>query len=138
MSSKGEEYLMSAGAFVKSKYAASYGAGDQIHPIRVQPETVSLTVNSIANTAPSGAVTNPISAVSSLGKRQKGLKPRMINLRAPATGQPTGYLALGLTSVPALNESIYDAAAVATDSTTVSYNNVSGYTVVSVSSEEAR
>lgn len=129
---------MSAGAFVRTRYAASYGDGLSIHPIRVQPETVSLSVNSVANTAPTGAITNPISAVVSRGSRARGLRPRLIALRTPPTGQPDNYLPNSITIVPALNEAIYTAAETADSDTPVSYNGVTGYTVAYVLREEAR
>jgi hypothetical protein len=101
---------MSAGAFVRSKYAADYGAGDQIHPIRVQPETISLVIDSEDNDPPSGDISNPISAVVSNSRRKLGLTPRIITLQLPATGQPTGYKPSGIVRVPALNRTIFDAA----------------------------
>lgn len=98
---------MSAGAFVRSRYQASYGTGDQVHPIRVQPETLALTVGGDANGAPSDSITNPISALCSIGKRARGLSPRSVTIQFPATGQPTGYKAGGITRVPILTEGIY-------------------------------
>jgi len=129
---------MSAGVFTKTKYAASYGGGTEIHPIRVQPETITCTVNSVANSAPAGAVTNPISALVTRGRRAKGLIVRTVTLRAPATGQPTGYKPLGLTTIPCLTEAFFNACAAATDATTVSYLGVTGFTVSYVSDERVR
>lgn len=129
---------MSAGAFDKSKYAATYGGGTNIHPIRCQPETASCVVGGVTNTPPSGAVNNPISAVVSRGRRAKGLIARTVTLEAPATGQPTGYKAGGFTTIPCLTEAFYTACENATDSTTVSYNGVTGYKVSYVSVERAK
>jgi len=129
---------MSAGAFTRTRYAASYGAGTAIHPIRVQPETLDLVIATNENTPPVGNVTNPISAIVSRGKRARGLRPRMVALRAPATGQPTGYLANGITLVPLLNETIYNAAETADADTEVTYQGVATYTVAYVLPEEAR
>lgn len=126
---------MSAGAFINTRYAADYNSGDQIHPIRVQPETLALIVDSEDNDPPAGATTNPISAVSSLGRRQKGLKPRTITIRLPLTGQPTGYLPNSLITLPALNRVIYDAAQPGDAAT---YLGVSTCVVVSKSPELAR
>lgn len=122
---------MSAGAFTTTKYAASYGDADQIHPIRVQPETLSATIDGTANAAPTGAQNNPIQARVSGGRRQIGLQARFVTLRAPATGQPTGYQANGLTKIPALTEAFYNKA---TKGATCTYQSVS-YTVVSRSRE---
>lgn len=99
---------MSAGAFTISRYAASYDT--EIHPIRVQPETLAAAIGATTNAAPTGSVTNPISAVVSRGRRARGLIPRTVALRAPATGQPDGYLPNGITVIPALQESFFNAA----------------------------
>lgn len=99
---------MSAGAFVISRYEASYAAN--IHPIRVQPETTAASIGGTDNDPPAGVVNNPISVVVSRGRRSRGLIPRTVTLRAPATGQPAGYLALGLTTIPALTEAFFTAA----------------------------
>lgn len=125
---------MSAGVFTNTKYAADYGDGDQIHPIRVQPETLSATVDGTDNEAPAGAITNPISAISSLSNRRLGLKPRKITIQFPATGQPTGYKPSAYTSIPALNREFFDAAQKGDD---ITYLGVT-CKVVAKSQEEAK
>ena len=101
---------MSAGAFTISRYAASYGGGGEIHPIRVQPETIAASIGGTANNPPAGAVTNPIQARVSGGRRTIGLLARKVNLQAPSSGQPTGYLPSGSISIPALTQAFYDLA----------------------------
>lgn len=101
---------MSAGAFLIRRYAASYGAGDQVHPIRVQPETIAATIDGTANAQASGALTNPISAVVSRGKRGKGLIARAVTLRAPESNAPDGYKPGGTTIIPALSTAFYNKA----------------------------
>lgn len=101
---------MSAGAFTITKYIASYGDGDQVHPIRVQPETLAATIGGTANSAPGDALNNPIQCRVSGGKRQIGLLARYITIKFPATGQPTGYQAGGTTRIPALTPGFYDLA----------------------------
>jgi hypothetical protein len=125
---------MSAGVFTRSFYTASYDDA-QIHPIRVQPETIAASVGGTANTAPAGPATSPISAVISLGKRQLGLRPRTITIAAPATGQPDGYQPGGITTIPALNQAIWDAAL---RGTAVTYLGVATFQVVSRDREEAK
>lgn len=120
---------MSAGAFVRSRYECS--DDDLIHPIRVQAETLTATIGGTANSAPTGAISNNISARVSGGKRTLGLVARRVTLQAPATGQPTNYLANGITTIPALTEAFYNAA---TKGTTCTYLNVA-YTVVSRTQE---
>ena len=122
---------MSAGAFELSKYGASYGNGSNIHPIRIQPETKDAVIDGTANSAPAGANTSPISAAVSRGNRALGLNARMVSLRAPESGQPAGYLASGITRIPALTQAFYDKA---TKGATCTYQDVS-YTVVGVSPE---
>lgn len=97
---------MSAGGFARSRYAAD---SDDIHPIRVQPETLSLTVGGVANAAPAGAVTSPISAKVSKGNRGVGLKPRTVTIVFTGTA-PTGYKADSPITLPLLTEAAYDAA----------------------------
>lgn len=109
---------MSAGAFVRSRYAASYDA--EIHPIRVQPETLLAAIGGTANTAPTGAITNPISARASGSKRSLGLNARKVQLAAPATNPPAGYQPGGVTSIPALNQAFYDLALKGTNCTYLS------------------
>lgn len=128
---------MSAGAFVRSKYEASY-ANNRVHPIRVQPETITLEVGGIANTPPADAISIPISALVSRNRRARGLIVRTVTLQAPATNPPAGYLANGLTTLPCLTEAFFDACAAADDSTTVDYLGVSGYSVAYVSDEKVR
>lgn len=129
---------MSNGQFTRSRYIADYGAGTAIHPIRVQPETIELVVATNPNDPPTGAITNPISAVVSRGKRARGLRPRLIALQTPVTSPPTGMLPGGITLVPALNKAIYAAAEAADDDTEVTYLGNSNFKVAYVLTEEAR
>lgn len=127
---------MSNGQFTKTRYLADYGAGTAVHPIRVQPETIQLVVGTNGNDAPVGAISNPISAVVSRGKRARGLRPRLIALRTPLTSPPTGMLPGGITLVPALNKTIYTAAESADDDTEVTYLGNSDFKVAYVLQEE--
>jgi len=103
---------MSAGAFVLSRYQASY-LTTNIHPIRVQPETINAaTVGStpVTNTAPTGAINVPISASVSRSKRSLGLRPRSITMRLTGSVVPTGYLIGSLTRIPCLTNAFFNAA----------------------------
>lgn len=125
---------MSAGNFVRTRYAADYGAGDAIHPIRVQPETLQMSIGSEDNDPPAGGITNPISAVVSRGRRARGLTPRLITIQLTSTATPpAGYAAGSITRVPALNAAIFGAAFVGAS---VTYLNT-GWEVVSTSPERA-
>lgn len=92
---------MSSGAFVTKSYAASYAANTN-HPIRVQPETLTLNIGGNPNGDAVGAINNPISAVVSRGKRQLGLKPRMVTFKFTEGNAPEGYEDAGLISLPYL------------------------------------
>lgn len=95
---------MSAGVFaVNGKYQAD---GGLVHPIRVQPETITT-----ANALPAGAVTNSISARVGGSRRTLGLHARGVRLRFPATGAPEGYKPLGSTFVPILTPAAFTAIA---------------------------
>lgn len=122
---------MSAGVFTNTKYQASYGDGTNVHPIRVQPETITASIGGTANTAPTAAQSNPIQCRVSGSKRSIGLIARSVALQAPATGQPTGYKPLGITRIPALTETFYNAA---TKGATCTYLGVA-FVVVSRSLE---
>jgi len=72
---------MSAGAYIRSRYQASYGTGANVHPIRIQPETVGLQFGTFINIPPIASANNPISAVVSRGKRAKGLGARKVTFK---------------------------------------------------------
>lgn len=124
---------MSAGSFTRTRYQATWD-NTQIHPIRVQPETLLLADSgspTTVNSAPTGSVTVPISAKVSAGKRELGLKPRKFNLEL--TGEPpTGYDEGARISLPILTESFYEAIAV---NDTVSYLSTT-WEVISKDQEE--
>lgn len=97
-----------AGAFLRSKYQASYGAGTAIHPIRVQPETVGANFGSDTNDPPDGSINNPISAKISLTSRSKGLRPRFATLQLLSTSTPpTGYKDGAITKIPVLTPGLF-------------------------------
>lgn len=129
-----EASKMSAGTFTLTKYIASYGDGSNVHPIRVQPETLTATHTGTANSAPGDDVNNPISARVSTGRRALGLIPRMVTLKAPSSGQPSGYKAEGVTRIPCLTETFYNKCV---KGTTVTYLGAS-WTVISGSPEIVR
>lgn len=86
---------MSAGDFeTLARYQASYSE-TAIHPIRVQPETLAAVLDGeaepdVLNEGATGAITNPISALISLSRRQRGLRARFITARWNGT-PPEGY-----------------------------------------------
>lgn len=126
---------MSAGNFSRSRYEASYAA-NAIHPIRVQPETLAAATvggTPVSNAPPTAGITNPISAVSSLGRRAKGLKPRMVTLQLPvATTPPTGYSVGSIVRLPILTEALFESLNTGDEMTYLSVT----WDVVSTSPEE--
>lgn len=99
---------MSAGAFVVSRYQAVYSAA-QIHPIKVQPETLLLAIGTASNDPPVAAPTSPISATVSGSKRSLGLNPTMVSIRFVGA-PPATYKADSTIRLPLLNTAIRTAA----------------------------
>lgn len=95
---------MSAGAFTRSRYLSD--AGD-VHPIRVQPETITLAYGATTNGATATSLNNPISARVSNGNRQFGLKPRTITV-VFETQAPTGYKVGTYIRVPILQPTLWN------------------------------
>lgn len=91
---------MSAGAFSNSKYESDAGT---IHPIRVQPETIT----ALANAAPAAATNSDISAVVSLTRRQRGLRPRYVTVKFSDT-VPDGYATGTALRIPILTPAVFD------------------------------
>lgn len=90
---------MSQGKFVTKSYAADYELAAN-HPIRVQPETLTLAFGPNTNGDAIGAINNPISAVVSLGRRNLGLRPRMVTFKFDEDAAPEGYEDMGLITLP--------------------------------------
>lgn len=97
---------MSAGQFENSIYQTNDGT---LYPIRIQPETASLTLNGVANAAASGPVTGNLpSAQISKGRRSHGVNARLIRFRF--TGAvPPGYTPNGVITLPVLSSASYTA-----------------------------
>lgn len=96
---------MSAGNFVNTRYEMDASNGGYITKARVQPETVAATDGTTPNAAPAEAVDLPVSAYSSKGKREYGIRMRAVLLDQPAT-PPTGYSGNPL-RIPVLQEATY-------------------------------
>ena len=96
---------MSAGAFERSRYETDNG---DIARIRVQPETLALTLNGGANGAPAGAVDIPGSARVSAGRRALGINARLVRL-AWSAAAPSGYDPDGIITLPWLQQATFAA-----------------------------
>lgn len=95
---------MSAGVFTNTRYQATYDTA-AIHPIRVQPETLGLVINAVTNTAPTGSITNPISAMVGSNKRKLGLHAAMVSIKFTGT-PPTGYATGTILRLPLLRNAM--------------------------------
>lgn len=80
---------MSAGAFTFTFYGAD---NSDIHPIRLQPETLTATFDSVTNAAATGPADSKIVVNATGSRRGNGLFARYVTVRFTAT-PPTGYLA---------------------------------------------
>lgn len=97
---------MSAGNFQTARYVDNDGGE---WAIRVQPETLALSIGGNTNSGGSGSgQTNGYVRVSNR-RRQFGLTPRKVSIRF--TGAvPDGYSGDPISGLPLLNSAIYDAA----------------------------
>jgi hypothetical protein len=95
---------MSAGVFVNSKYSATLDNGGGIYPIKIQPETLNLVIDTSGNDAPIGPVDQYVSAQAGGSTKKYGMHASMVYLRFGTP--PTGYKAGGIVSIPLLNATI--------------------------------
>ena len=79
---------MSQGRFEIVNYGSNKLA--TVHPIRIQPETLTLTIGGITNSAPIGSAILPSAQVSQ-GKRKKGLNARSVTFKFAVGSAPVGY-----------------------------------------------
>ena len=87
---------MSSGAFTDSFYESNELG--TIHPIRVQAETLALTLGGQANAAPAGTSAIGPSAQVSRGKRSIGINARTVTVEL--TAALAGYLAGSKITLP--------------------------------------
>lgn len=96
---------MSAGAFSDSYYLSTQLG--TVHPIRVQPETIALTLGGQANTAPSGTGAIGPSAQVGGGRRSIGINARTVSIRL--TASLAGYKDGSIIRLPWLANSTFAA-----------------------------
>jgi hypothetical protein len=99
---------MSAGQFEDGKYLSG---NSFIYPVRVQPETKDLTLNSVANAYPTGELTADIGTLTLTGGRRRlGVVPRTVTVEMTAapTGAVADYAGVGSTfTVPVFNPTVW-------------------------------
>lgn len=88
---------MSSGPFQIESYACT--ATGTNHPIRVQPETLGITLGGTANAAPAGPAVLPSAQVSQ-SRRSLGINARTITFKFPEGGAPDDYKELSPITVP--------------------------------------
>lgn len=97
---------MSSGAFELSFYEDENG---NVHSIRVQPETILLSINGTANTAATGpADPGFASAQVSKGRNSIGYNARLVSIKFP-TNPPTGYKPDQIIRLPWLRQTTFGA-----------------------------
>ena len=79
---------MSSGSY----QIVNYGSNklSTVHPIRIQPETLTLSIGGVTNSAPIGSAVLPSAQVSQ-GKRKKGLNARTVTFKFAPGEELTGY-----------------------------------------------
>jgi len=79
---------MSAGVFETHLYSSNVTG--TIHPIRIQPETLALSLGGTANAAATGTAVLPSAQVSK-GKRSIGINARTVTVKFADGDEPDGY-----------------------------------------------
>lgn len=99
---------MSAGAFEDGKYESG---NTFVYPVRVQPESKGLTLNSVANAYPEGALTANIGTLNLTGGRRRfGVIPRTVTVEMTAapTGAVADYAGEGSQfTIPVFNQTVW-------------------------------
>lgn len=95
---------MSAGDFQYSSYETDSGA---IHRIRIQPETLALSVGGATNNPPAGAVTGQGTVKVSKTRREFGIGARSVTI-AWDGATPAGYSGDNITRIPVLTPATYN------------------------------
>lgn len=98
---------MSSGNFLDAKYVDDLG---EVHPIRIQPETINPWNANGAGTIAAGV---PSAKVSS-SKRALGVNARTARFKWAGT-PPTGYAANSIIALPILTKTAFDALVKAVD-----------------------
>lgn len=97
---------MSAGQFQDVIYETD---ALQYYPARVQPETLTLTLNTVANAEPTGTVVGKQpSANLTGGRRQNGINGRRVRIRFNTATVPPGYAPNSILTLPVLSKAVFD------------------------------
>lgn len=96
---------MSAGSTIPSVYETNTGV---FYKCRVQPETLTLTINTVANVAGTGtpAAKTP-SAKMTGGRREIGINARLVRIKFTGT-VPPGYKTGGILTLPIMTPTVFN------------------------------
>jgi hypothetical protein len=97
---------MSAGVFQLARYQGDVST--QVFNVRVQPETLSATIATVANASATAASTIPGRLKTSAGRKTAGLRPRRVTLSWTAA-PPANYKAGSTVRVLALTPAFFAA-----------------------------
>lgn len=98
---------MSAGELLKTTYEDGKGV---FHPVKIQPETLTLTLNAVANDAPVGPATPGTPGLKlSKGKREAGVVARRVRFKITDPAPPANYQVNSILSLPVMTPAAYDA-----------------------------
>ena len=93
---------MAIGPFSLSKYQMDNG---DIHSVRIQPETLTLTLNAVVNAAPAGTTILPPRARVGGSRRSYGIHTRTATIKLTAAG-PSGGVG-SLIRLPILTSTVF-------------------------------
>jgi hypothetical protein len=122
---------MSAGPFQTARYKADDGT--TIAPVRVQPETLSLTVNGQVNASIPEAATTKYFVRTSGGCREIGLRCRRVNFKLDTA--PAPYKQDAVLSLPWFDPDTFDAITADSAGTYIVAGTAEDITIVSTSDE---
>jgi hypothetical protein len=97
---------MSSGAFQTATYQSD---ANTVHRIRVQPETLALTLAGAANNPIVGTIDSPFAAQSGTSRRSYGLHARLVRFKFLEGSVPAGYLPQSTLQLPWLDRTTFNA-----------------------------
>lgn len=96
---------MSSGPFITSTYETNRG---ELHPVKVQPETITLVLGGNANAANPGDRTSNIRARVTGSRRGYGVFCRTVSIKFADGSAPAGYKQDSVIRVPWLSPDGYE------------------------------
>lgn len=108
---------MSAGSFIRTRYQTDNGL---VMRIRVQPETLALTLGGAQNAAPTGDLDLPFFANVGSSRRRRGVNCRRVRVRFTGSA-PAGYSDDGVISLPWLDRDTFPSIPLGGSAVTGSY-----------------